>query len=579
MKPELKSQTALDLTIQLAQLFHHEGYRWIEADNQLKPSWQTKTDHPLSVGEVVLTYLDPQKLIGVGFGQTTKYLLLDLDTQSKYHPEFDIDQYRHLLNALESIGLVRYMCLRSSHSDGRHVIFPLPSAVNTFQLAAAARVTLADLGFDHKNGQIETFPNTKKFASKPGEYSHYKLHRLPLQPESGSWLLEDDGLNPQPILGTTEAQLAAFVEQWDIAAAGQDIELLKQKLPQLYKKFLARKNRFKYQSHEEKTKKAQEWETSLNISIVIGWTGAGQTYSLMPKFLAYGVVFLKLTGKELYDWMHLAITTAPGYQQYCRHQHQMSKMIQSWIKTNDRTQYYSPYRSKPNRNQNYPFGDPKLVNKPQPKPNSANKKTADLALHRIRTAYACLIDKLTPELKIEDLKEMIRAQMKKIFNQACSNSTLTKYKNIWHPKYRQNPNTLSEIQPNDLEAKATNDNSDFPENPVNEGLQTQTLTQKESEHPQTPMICRATEIQLNSNIPTPPRPPYPNVVDTYNTTKPPQPPGKFAVLAGALSKIIAVAAIVLNIGATAGIVGAEPAVDETNSDSDHRHRDYSYNYR
>jgi hypothetical protein len=81
------------------------------------------------------------------------------------------------------------------------------------------------------------------------------------------------------------------------------------------------------------------------------------------------------------------------------------------------------------------------------------------------------------------------------------------------------------------------------------------------------MICWATEIQPNINTPTPPREFHHNVVDTYNTTDKPQAPGKFAVLAGALSKIIAVAAIVLNVGITAGIVDAEPAVDETNSTS------------
>ena len=586
MKPELKSQTALELAIQLAQLFHHEGYRWIEADNQLKPSWQTKTDHPLSVGEVVLTYLDPQKLIGVGFGQTTKYLLLDLDTQSKYHPEFDIDQYRNLLNALESIGLVRYMCLRSSHSDGRHVIFPLPEAVNTFQLAAAARVTLADKGFDLKNGQLETFPNTKQFAKIPGEYSHYKLHRLPLQPESGSWLLEDDGLNPQPLLDTTEDQLAAFLDQWEIAAAGQDMKLLNRKMPQLYAKYKQRKNRFKYQSCEDKTKKAREWETSLDLSIEIAWTDYGQTYSLLPKFLAKAVVFLKLTGKELYEWMHKAITTAPGYQQYCRHQHEIEKMIRSWIKTNDRTQYYSPYKSKPDRNQNYPFGDPKLVKKAEPKSNPANKRTADLAIHRIRTAYSRLIDKLTPELKIEDLKEMIQAQLKKIFNQTCSNSTLTKYKNIWHPKYRNNPNTLSQIQPNDLQERATTDCSDSLAQPVTKNLETQTVTQRESKHPQTPMICTAAQPlptpQILEQSSTTVHIPHHNsdlqVESLLSLLIPEQPsttihishytppakhvvtrkPSKFEFLATALAKIISVAIVVVNAGLAAAVVTNEP---------------------
>ena len=560
---------ALDLTTEYAQKFYHNDFGYITAANQAAPDWLTNTAHPLATGELIRLYNDIEELIGVGFGSLTKYAMFDIDCASQYHPRNNPHKFREILNSLESVGLVRYIVLQSSWSGGIHIYFPLPKDCQTYHIAATLQTTLIDAGFGIATGQLEIFPNCKSYAKQQGEYIHYKRHRLPLQPESGSWLLEDDGLNPQLILDTTAAQLAAFIEQWEMAAAGQDMALLNRKLPQLYAKYKQQKNRFKYQSHEEKTKKAKAWETSLDLSIAIGWTDYGQTYSLLPKFLAKGVVFLKLTGEALAEWMHKAITTAPGYGQYCRHQHQMSKIIQSWIKTNDRTQYYSPYRSKPSRNQPYPFGDPKLVKKPQSKPNPANKKTADLALHRIRTAYACLIDQLTPDLKIEDLKEMIREQMKKIFNQTCSNSTLTKYKNIWHPKYRNNPNTLSQIQPNDLENIAIAENSDSLENSVNESLETQTLTQRESEHPQTAMICWASEIQPNINTPTYPRELHHNVVDTSNTTKSLQTlgKGKFEVLAGALSKIIGVAAIVLNIGVTAGIVDAEPAVDEKGSTS------------
>ena len=579
---------ALDLATQLPKLFRHNNFGYIEADNQLKPDWLTKTEHPLSSGELVRLFLEETKLIGVGFGKLTKYILIDIDWLSKYHPTYDIDQFRAITNALEKIGLTRYLVIRSSNSGGIHIYLPLPKQVSTFQLAASVRVTLTDAGFDIKNGHLEIFPNTKSFAKTgTGEFSHYKRHRLPLQPNSGSYLLEDDGLNPQPLLDTTEDQLAAFLHQWDIAAAGQDMKLLNRKLSQLYTKYKQRKNRFKYQSSEDKTKKAREWETALNLTIAIGWTDKRQTYSLMPKFLAYGVVFLKLVGKELYDWMYKAITTAPGYQQYCRHQHEMAKMIQSWIRTNDRTQYYSPYKSKPDRNQNYPFGDPLLVKKAEPKSNPANKRTADLAIHRIITAYSRLIDKLTPELKIEDLKEMIQAQIKKIFNQTCSNSTLTKYKNIWHPKYRKNPNTLSQTQPNDLQGRATADCSDFLAQPVTESLETQTLTQSKSKHPQTPMICSVAEPQLsppileqslttvhishhNSSVQVESLPSSPIPEQSLMTihTKDYNPPvkhiatcqpSKFEFCATALAKIISVAIVVVNAGLAAAVVTNEPA--------------------
>ena len=581
MKLSPKTQ-ALDLATQLPKLFRHNNFGYIEADNQLKPDWLTKTEFPLSSGELVRLFLEETKLIGVGFGKTTKYILIDIDWLSKYHPTHDIDQFRAILNALEKIGLTRYLVIRSSNSGGIHIYLPLPKQVSTFWLAASVRVTLTDAGFDIKNGHLEIFPNTKSFAKTgTGEFSHYKRHRLPLQPKSGSYLLEDDGLNPQPLLDTTEDQLAAFYHQWEIAAAGQDMKLLNRKLPQLYAKYKQRKNRFKYQSCEDKTKKAREWETALNLTIAIGWTDKRQTYSLMPKFLAYGVVFLKLVGKELYDWMYKAITTAPGYQQNCRHQHEMEKMIRSWIKTNDRTQYYSPYKSKPDRNQNYPFGDPLLVKKAEPKSNPANKRTADLAIHRIITAYSRLIDKLTPELKIEDLKEMIQAQIKKIFNQTCSNSTLTKYKNIWHPKYRNNPNTLSQAQPNDLQDRATADCSDSLTALAHENLETQTVTQSESEHPQTPMICNAAQPQLSPPIPEQSlttvhrahhnssvkvesllSPPIPEQSSTTIHTKYHTPlakhvvtrkPSKFEFCATALAKIISVAIVVVNAGLAAAV--------------------------
>jgi hypothetical protein len=557
MKPELKSQTELDLAIQLAQLFDHESYRWIEAENQLKPNWETKTNHPLSVGSVVLTYLDPQKLIGVGFGKTTKYLLIDLDTQSKYHPEFDIDQYRNLLNALESIGLVRSICLRSSHSNGRHVIFPLPEAVNTFQLAAAARVTLINAGFDMQNGQLENFPNTKQFAKLPGEYSHHKPHRLPFQSNSGSWLLEDDGLNPQPILDSTEAQLTAFLEQCSMAAAGQDIELLNRKLPQLYETFKKRKR--KYQAgidDEDKSVKAKKWEADLELNIAIGWTGQGKTYKLMPKFLAYGVVFLKLVEQELYDWMYQAIVTAPGYQQYCQHQHEIEKMIRSWIRTNERTQYYRPYHSEPDRSKPFPFGDPKLkakVAKPR-QPHPANIKRSQSAIHRIKTGYAVVREQFNSKTTIGQMKEQIRGEIERLFGVICSDSTLNKHKNIWHPEH----NNQDWYTPNNSEAKSPqppvdNKPSDWSEQSETELKTVQTDNQQGLVQSQISMICKPDDSQ--EKIDTPPHP-RKNHDNQENVT---QKLGKFEMLAGALGKIAALAALVVGIVSAVGI-DKEPTV-------------------
>jgi hypothetical protein len=204
--------------------------------------------------------------------------------------------------------------------------------------------------------------------------------------------------------------------------------------------------------------------------------------------------------------------------------------------------------------------------------------------------------------------------MKKIFARACSNSTLTKYKNIWHPKYRNNPNTLSQTQPNDLEDRATAEHSDSLAQPVNEKLETQTVAQSESKHPQIPMICIAAQPLPTPQIPeqslttvhiphhnssvqvesllSPPIPeqssttihiPHHNSsVQAESLLSPPIPEqsfitsytkhynspakhvvtrksSKFEFLATALAKIISVAIVVVNAGLAAAVVTNEPA--------------------
>ena len=565
--------SALDLTTEYAQKFHHQNFGFITASNQPKPNWTTNTAYPLSTGELIRLYEDPKELIGVGFGKTTNYLLLDIDYEKNpVHPHYNRDLFRQLLNALEKIGIVRYIVLQSSSSQGIHVYIPLPKQYPTYHVAAAVQVTLIDAGFGLGNGKIEIFPNCKTYASKEGEeYSHYKRHRLPLQPESGSYLLEDDGLNPQPILDTTAAQLAAFLDQWEMAAQRQDVDLLDKQLPKLYEKYKQQKNQFKYRPTEQQSKRARAWETALDKDISIGWTSTGQTYTLLPKFLAKAVVFLKLQGEALYNWLYEIITNAPGYWQYCQHKHEIEKIIRSWIKTNNRTRYYTPYRSEPIRPQPFPFGDPKLVEKQQRQPNPENQKRAETVIKQLTMAVRSVIHKFTPELKIGEWEKTIRQQMKKLFDRACSNNTMTKYKTIWHPKYGDIFHTLSKNSEKEPEPRQTDESSDCLQSEKNSELNIQTKTGKSFPQAKPPMICSAVANLPNINTPTPPRSDYETTVndktaqiqeyiESIITTE--HTPGKFEVLAGVLSKIIGVAAIILNVGLAAGmgIDSPEPAI-------------------
>jgi hypothetical protein len=569
---KIPTKKTTDLTIEYAQLFNHNDFGFITALNQPKPNWTTNIARPLNIAELIRLYNDTDKLIGVGFGKKTKYATIDLDLNSAQHPRNSEAEFKKVLNSLERVGLVRYIVLQSSNSGGIHIYFPLPGEYNTYHVAALIQTTLIDAGFKIATGQIEIFPNCKSYASTPGEYIHYKRHRLPLQPASGSYLLTDDGLNPQSLFATIESQLGAFMNQWKMAAAGQDQQLLEKELPLAYAKYIDRKNKMKYRDIDKKSTRAEEWEADLDLMTqTVGWVGNGQTYYMLVQFLKKGVVFLKLKGQALFDWMYQAITTAPGYKQYCRHQHEIEKLIWSWIRTNDRTGYYTFYYSHPDRSQGYMGASEKSVLAPR-KANPANQQTADIARNRIVQAYASLKDSLDPGIKITQLREMMRRQVEKMSGVACGTATLQKSQDIWHPKHNQkNLTTLTEAEGKTLEPLSDKDSDQIDQNRESGDFQSQTSSQSQFDYPKISMICSSPLEDLNSPVASISlsettditQSALTNYTNHYNLRIEEvvvQPQGKFEVLGDALAKIAAVTALAFNMVTTTGVIQPEPSI-------------------
>ncbi|MBD0337618.1 MAG: hypothetical protein ICV62_19185 [Cyanobacteria bacterium Co-bin13] len=161
---------------------------------------------------------DANTLVGVRFTHETCYALLDIDAGSVYRNADAIAQIRA---ALETIGITRTLLLRSSWNGGLHLYIPLPEPVSTFNLAVTLKECLKAQGFTLKEGQLEIFPNAKAYGVTA--FIEYQAHRLPLQPSSGSCLLDDD-LNP---IGNS---LGRFFWMWDGAVANQDLDSLRQAL-------------------------------------------------------------------------------------------------------------------------------------------------------------------------------------------------------------------------------------------------------------------------------------------------------------------------------------------------------------
>ena len=366
-------------------------------DATAKPAWQTITKYELRPRVLWNDWQDANTLIGVRFGHETTYGLLDIDAGSDYCSAAAIAQIQ---GALETIGITRTVLIRSSWSGGLHLYLPLPEVVNTFNLAVALHECLKAQGFRLKAGQLEVFPNIKAYGIKT--FIDYNAHRLPLQPASGSCLLDDD-LNP---IGNS---LARFFWLWDGAASHQDMDELRHAIK------IGRDN------HRKKPKRrnhpVESWRQDLDTEITEGWTAHGQTNHLLKTIACYGRVFEGLHGQDLIDYTLRIAINCPGYEQYCRHQHEIERKVTTWARAVEN--YYWPLGTTPTRDTASPSNN--LV--------QFNRQQSEDAQSRIKAVF----DQME---QAGELPEQITARASAIAQVArVSQQTLYKYLALWHPMY------------------------------------------------------------------------------------------------------------------------------------------------
>jgi hypothetical protein len=418
----------LELQIQLSNLFHI-GFNFITAENTPKPKWRTNRKYRLTRGEFVKRHSDELTLLGVSFGATTKYFMLDIDKGSQYHPDNDITALPKLRQLLEQVGIVRTDLIRSSHSGGIHIYGCLPKNVSTIRLATLLHVTFIDAGIQIIKGHLECFPNPKPYGEK-GHYTYYNPHRVALQPNSGSLLLDRDGeilLNAENL--DHENMLAGFLARTAQSAQAQDMELLSRMLDTCYAKYTSNKGIAKYQHHhKDYTEVAREWKENLELTIhSIGWTAHGQTNTLLPNFIAYGVVFLGLKGEELKDCLHDLILAAPGYHEHCRHKHEIKSVIKGWVDNTERQGYYVEYCGFPARSGLSPHTTAKRIKSSRNQHNNNLAKRTEQRLNAILAALTEIPKQVTAKIAA------IRTKSIELFGEAISRNTLYKpeYKLLW----------------------------------------------------------------------------------------------------------------------------------------------------
>jgi hypothetical protein len=400
--PQFQSVQEGDDTF-LALFPHRYDFLWAEHPNPGdRPDWKTESKYPLSDRHLQ----QGDSLYGVRFGKLTRYLALDIDRHSAYHPCNDPFAIQRLLAALDVSGLVAYVAVTSSYSGGIHLYFPFEQAQKSWAIALVVSTLLEHAGFKLKPGQLEIFPNPKLYTGDKA--SLYNGHRLPLQ--AGSYLL--NGYWEQ-----TYSDQAAFVQQWRWAERRNDLH------SKAIDRVLKQTKRQRYQVSGG----AQKLLDDLHTEIEQGWTEPGQTNRLLGRIAMREYIFghvqrggHPLTGQALADAIVAVAVALPGYEEWCRHQHEINKRALEWARSIEADPDHYHYSPKKRRAQ--PTLEP--ANNIVP----LNQVRALDAERRIQDAIVTL-------QAANNLPTGATARADAIVAIArCSKQTLQKHRHLWHPK-------------------------------------------------------------------------------------------------------------------------------------------------
>jgi hypothetical protein len=265
----------------------------------LNGTWQTlKTQSgkkvPLTLKAIERAYRLDQ-ILGKRFGLLTNYLMLDIDAGSLYHPRNS--GLQPILDAIEQLGLCRCLIIQSSDSTGIHLYFPLSAAVNSWALANAAHSVLSAAGIQITGGQCELFPNKKAIGAQ------HNGHRLPLQ--QGSYLLDDD----YAIVSNSKAD---FLQQWQLAASGQDTDALTQAIA-------------------AKAPLPTQRRAYTGALPPISWTAFGDSNEVMKALVNYGDRYLGLKNViDLAEWVTAIAPQLPGFTQFASQESKDDLLRRDW---------------------------------------------------------------------------------------------------------------------------------------------------------------------------------------------------------------------------------------------------------
>jgi len=432
-----------------------------------KPRYRTEDRYPLTGAQLWERWQDPLDIIGVRFGNSTRYALIDLDVTGPY-----ADAWEPVIHALEDkAGLAGFVPVQSSYSGGKHLYIPLPKSVSTWHLAVVIHWALETSGLTLQDGRLETFPNTKQWDSK------YKAHALPLQPGRGSVMLSKSG---EPVSQMPSDWLRAMTQESD----QQDMSRFKAAVKKAKKWW--RRRKLKRDRHGESTFNA--FRADLEWEIEQGWTGAAQSNRLIYVAMKYAFICKRKAGNDLVEWALEKIPTIPGFDRWCKTK---GAALEKWIRAKAKIveeKYFMPN-----------FG--RTTKPPGPSKNDALRDAK-------RAAIASAMEQIEQSGEVPDGIIALQQRIEEL--SGASLKTCYKHKDLWHPKYRKlsNPpsDEVSSPSESDLEGEG-GDTPVTPESPTDGEICTPAPLMKGIRHEFGSKNLFGSERSAPTFQPPPPRPP------------------------------------------------------------------------
>ncbi len=300
------------------------GWEPIISPNCLPVDWKTLSGKRLKLEDIQRIHSDPTRLIGLRHDcKTTSYILLDIDHSSYCRK---IDSIREICGLMCHIGLRFPIFIQSSNKGniykGIHIYWFLDKSYNTSLLAELVRTLLESYNFISSPGNLEIFPNESN-----GTRYKCKPVRLPLQPDSGSYILDE---NLQPYSDSIDELNRLILA----SSNSPNFSILE----------LDRK------SHEiVPSEKAKQWLKRVDALLRRGFTTTAQTQELIRAAIDKVIVFSKITDLDIVcDKVKAIIISLNGYTQYCGHQGNIDKVIRTWVTQTLNKEIRAPYYKKMN---------------------------------------------------------------------------------------------------------------------------------------------------------------------------------------------------------------------------------------